>query len=125
MTHGRSYPGMVTLPDGKITVFSGVTKLLKSTQMGQVRRTETFDPATETWSVNNVGDESETALPLFPRLNLMPNGKILFNGTGQNFGRTAPTPKRRPRTPEDVGPGHQEVGEPPSPSAGRAGSPPR
>ncbi|HYH51986.1 MAG TPA: galactose oxidase early set domain-containing protein [Acidimicrobiia bacterium] len=86
MKYGRWYPSLVTLPDGKVTVFSGVTKLLKSTQLGQVRRTETFDPATGTWTENYVGDESETALPLFSRLNLMANGKILFNGVGQNFG---------------------------------------
>jgi hypothetical protein len=86
MKYGRWYPSLVTMPDGKITVFSGVTKLLKSSQLGQVRRTETFDPATETWTENYVGDESETALPLFSRLNLMPNGKVLFNGVGQNFG---------------------------------------
>jgi hypothetical protein len=86
MKYGRWYPSLVTMPDGKVTVFSGVTKLLKSSQLGQVRRTETFDPATETWTENYVGDESETALPLFSRLNLMPNGKVLFNGVGQNFG---------------------------------------
>jgi hypothetical protein len=86
MKYGRWYPSLVTMPDGKITVFSGVTKLLKSSQLGQVRRSETFDPATSSWTENYVGDESETALPLFSRLNLMPNGKVLFNGVGQNFG---------------------------------------
>jgi hypothetical protein len=86
MKYGRWYPSIVTMPDGKMTVFSGVTKLLKSSQLGQVRRTETFDPATNTWTENYVGTESETALPLFSRLNLLPNGKILFNGVGQNFG---------------------------------------
>jgi hypothetical protein len=86
MKYGRWYPSLVTGPDGKITVFSGVTKLLKSTQLGQVRRTETFDPATGAWQENYVGPESETALPLFSRLSLMANGKILFNGVGQNFG---------------------------------------
>ena len=86
MKYGRWYPSLVTMPDGKVTVFSGVTKLLKSSQLGQVRRTETFDPATSTWTENYVGDESETALPLFSRLTLMPNGKVLFNGVGQNFG---------------------------------------
>jgi hypothetical protein len=86
MKYGRWYPSLVTMPDGKVTVFSGVTKLLKSSQLGQVRRTETFDPATGTWTENYVGDESETALPLFSRLSLMANGKVLFNGVGQNFG---------------------------------------
>ncbi len=86
MKFGRWYPSLVTMPDGKMTAFSGVTKLLKSTQMGQVRRTETFDPATGTWTENYVGPESETGLPLFSRLTLLPNGKVLFNGVGQNFG---------------------------------------
>ncbi|MGH8999354.1 MAG: hypothetical protein ACRDY7_08185, partial [Acidimicrobiia bacterium] len=86
MHYGRWYPSLVTMPDGKLLVASGVTKLLKSTQLGQVRRTETFDPATGKWTVNYVGDASETALPLYPRLHLMPNGKVLFNGVGQNFG---------------------------------------
>lgn len=86
MRYGRWYPSLVTMPDGTVSAFSGVTKLVKSTQLGQVRRTETFDPATGRWTVDYAGDESEAALPLYPRLNLMPNGKVLFNGVGQNFG---------------------------------------
>jgi len=86
MKYGRWYPGLVTMPDGKVTVFSGVTKLIKSTQMGQVRRAELFDPATGKWTEQYVDDQSEAPLPLMPRLTLMPNGKILYNGSGQNFG---------------------------------------
>ena len=86
MKYGRWYPSLVTMPDGKMTAFSGVTKLVKSTQLGQVRRTETFDPDTGSWTENYAGPESETGLPLFSRLTLLPNGKVLFNGVGQNFG---------------------------------------
>ncbi|HKY76133.1 MAG TPA: galactose oxidase early set domain-containing protein [Acidimicrobiia bacterium] len=86
MNYGRWYPGTVTMPDGKVSVMSGVTKLIKATQAGQVRRTELFDPATGKWTVQYVDDASETPLPLFPRLTLMPNGKVLYNGSGQVFG---------------------------------------
>ena len=84
MKFGRWYPGLVTLGDGKVFVASGVTKLIKSTQGSQVRGTETFNPATNTWTDN--GSSAEISLPLFPRLHLLPNGKVLYSGVGQTFG---------------------------------------
>jgi hypothetical protein len=48
MKYGRWYPTLVELRDGKVLVASGVTKLVKDTQGSQVRRTETFDPVTNT-----------------------------------------------------------------------------
>ncbi len=84
MKFGRWYPGLVTLPDGKVFVAGGVTKLIKSTQGSQVRGTETFNPATGSWIDN--GPAAEISLPLFPRLHLMPNGKIFYAGVGQVFG---------------------------------------
>ena len=84
MKHGRWYPGLVTLGDGKVFVASGVTKLIKSTQGSQVRGTETFNPATSTWTDN--GPAAEISLPLFPRLHLMPNGKVFYAAVGQTFG---------------------------------------
>lgn len=86
MKFGRWYPSMVTGPDGKPTIFSGVTKLAKSTQLSQVRRTETLDPKTNQWTENFAGPASETSLPLFSRLHLMPNGKVFFAGNGQTWG---------------------------------------
>jgi hypothetical protein len=85
MTHPRWYPALVTLADGKVIVASGVVKLIKSTQGGNVRRTETFDPATNAWTVNYVDMHSENSLPLLPRLFLMPNGKVFYGGTGQGW----------------------------------------
>lgn len=83
MRFGRWYPTLVTLPNGEVSVFSGVTKVLKNGQLSQVRRTETFDPVTSTWRQEFVGRASETSLPLVARLSLMPNGKILYTGAGQ------------------------------------------
>jgi hypothetical protein len=91
MKFGRWYPGMVEMPDGKVTIFGGVTKLIKSGQLGQVRRTETYDPTTDTWTENYVSPQSENELPLQPRLHLTPNGKVFYGGAGQTgpFGAAA------------------------------------
>lgn len=86
MKYGRWYPTTVALPDGDVLTVGGVTKLIKSTQGSQVRRTETYDVQTGTWSENYVGPASENTLPLFARLHLMPNGKVFYGGVGQTFG---------------------------------------
>ncbi|HEY3241140.1 MAG TPA: galactose oxidase-like domain-containing protein [Acidimicrobiia bacterium] len=87
MKYGRWYPSVVTLADGKVLVASGVTKVIKSTQGSQVRRTETYDPETNAWTENrNGGTDSENTLPLQPRLMLMPDGRILYSGVGQMWG---------------------------------------
>ena len=83
MHHPRWYPTLVELPDGKFLAASGVVKLVKSTQGGSVRRTETYDPAANAWTVNHVGPQSENSLPFVARLHLMPNGKILYTGAGE------------------------------------------
>ncbi len=84
MKFSRWYPAAVTLADGKVLVAGGGTKMIKNTQGGNVRRTETFDPATNSWTENYTGPASETPLPLQPRLHLMPNGKVFYAGTGQS-----------------------------------------
>ena len=86
MKYGRWYPTLVVLGDGRIVVAGGVTKLIKSTQLGQVRRTETYDPAANTWTENYVGPQSENELPLMARLHLTPDGKIFYGGSGQMWG---------------------------------------
>ncbi|MGH8975986.1 MAG: galactose oxidase-like domain-containing protein, partial [Acidimicrobiia bacterium] len=86
MKYGRWYPGMVELPDGRVMVASGVTRLINDTQLSQVRRTETFDPATNAWTENYSGAKSENSLPLQPRMFLAPNGKVFYSGVGQMWG---------------------------------------
>ncbi len=89
MHHGRWYPSMVTLADGSLFVASGVTKLIKPIYPdapldsgANVRPTETYDVASNTWTENVDGAKS---LPLFPRLHLLPNGKVFYDAAGQVF----------------------------------------
>jgi hypothetical protein len=86
MKYGRWYPGLVTLSDGKVFAASGVTKLIKTTQGSQVRRTETYDPKANKWEENYTGPDSENSLPLNPRLFLTPNNKVFYDGVGQMWG---------------------------------------
>ena len=90
MNFGRWYPSLVTLPDGKVFVASGVTKLLKPLYLDRpadsgtnVTETETYDPATGKWTAN--GAAAKHSLPLFPRLHLLPDGKVFYDGGGQVF----------------------------------------
>jgi hypothetical protein len=87
---GRWYPSMVTLPGGGIFIASGVTKLVKPiypshpTDSGtNVRQTEVFDPGTGRWTLNP--DSANRALPLYPRLHLLPNGKVYYDAAGQSY----------------------------------------
>lgn len=90
MNFGRWYPALITLPDSKMFVASGVTKLIKPIypeapeQSGRnVPQTETYDPATNTWTVN--AETAQRSLPLYPRLHLLPNGHVYYNAGGQAF----------------------------------------
>lgn len=87
---GRWYPSLVTLGDGSQFVASGVQKLIKPVypsrpqdSLTNVKKTETFDVARGTWSDN--GRSGDKSLPLFPRLHLLPNGKVFYNANGQAF----------------------------------------
>ncbi|MGH8971872.1 MAG: galactose oxidase-like domain-containing protein [Acidimicrobiia bacterium] len=92
MKYQRWYPSAVLMSDGKMQVFSGVQKLIKSTQLSSVRRSEVWDPATGQFTENYTGPASENSLPTQPRLFLAPNGKIFYGGAGQSwipFGQAA------------------------------------
>jgi hypothetical protein len=86
MKYGRWYPTATVLSDGKVFVASGVTKLIKSTQLSEVRRSETYDPAANAWTENYTGPLSENTLPLNARMYLTPNNKIFYIGAGQSWG---------------------------------------
>ncbi len=81
MHYGRWYPTLVTLPNGKLFVASGVERLIYNDTMLNVHQTEIWDPATGTWTEN--GPTGETSLPLFARMHLTPDGKVFYGGTGQ------------------------------------------
>ena len=90
MAYGRWYPTVLNLEDGDVFVASGVTKLVKPVypdrlqQSGRnVVETETWDLCTGEWRDN--GPLAQRSLPLFPRLHLLPNGHVFYNGAGQAF----------------------------------------
>jgi Domain of unknown function (DUF1929) len=90
MHYGRWYPGVVTLPDGDVFVGGGVTKLIKpmypnspSDSGHNVMQTETFHLSTGKWTYN--GTSADKSFPLFPRLHLLPDGKIYYDAVGQVF----------------------------------------
>lgn len=91
MAKGRWYPTVVPLADGKVFVASGVTKLIKPvypdqppTESGRnVVTTETFTPGARSWQDN--GRSADRSLPLFPRLHVLPDGRVFFNAAGQVF----------------------------------------
>lgn len=91
MHFGRWYPSAVPLADGDVFVASGVKKLVKTFYPDQppadsgrnVVQTETYDPDTDTWTDNGVA--AQKSLPLYPRMHLLPNGRVYFNAAGQVF----------------------------------------
>jgi len=93
MNYGRWYPSLVTLPSGDLFVASGVTKLLKpiypnspSDSGTNVEETETFHIASAPYGQwTNNGSSANFTLPLFPRLHLLPDGKVWYDAGGQTF----------------------------------------
>lgn len=84
MKHYRWYPTMITLGNGNLFIASGVARLIYNYSGQNVQETETFDPQTGKVTVNK--GESATSLPLFPRLHLMPDGRVYYGGVGQMWG---------------------------------------
>ena len=90
MNFGRWYPSALALENGNVFVASGVTKLVKpvyltrpETSGRNVTVTETYDTSCGEWTAN--GALAERSLPLYPRLHLLPNGHVFYNGGGQAF----------------------------------------
>src|SRR4051794_36240980 len=87
---GRWYPTAVTLADGSLFVASGVEKLVKPAYPDRpagsgtnVEETETYDPVAAKWTLNPAS--AKKSLPLYPRLHLLPDGKVFYNAAGQAF----------------------------------------
>ena len=90
MHHGRWYPTAITLADGSLFVASGVEKLLKPVYPSHpldsgrnVTQTETYHPVSGKFTENP--STASRSLPLFPRLHLLPDGKVFYNAAGQAF----------------------------------------
>ena len=92
MHYGRWYPSLVTLGNGNVFVASGVTKLIKpvypnhpSDSGTNVRQTETLVTSgpRPAWVTNP--SSADRSLPLFPRLHLLPDGRVFYDAAGQAF----------------------------------------
>ena len=86
----RWYPTLLAAGDGRYLNFSGVGKLLKpvypqrpADSFTNVKEVERYDPATGKWTL--LGDSAERDLPLYPRMHLLPDGKVFYNAAGQDF----------------------------------------
>jgi hypothetical protein len=86
MHRGRWYPTAVTLADGRVLVASGVARLIYNApgvergDASNVRTVETYDPRTDGWT--RAPASAEVSLPLYPRLHLTHDGKLLYPGAG-------------------------------------------
>lgn len=94
MDSQRWYPTLTTLPDGRVLVTGGVTRLLGApadggTSWAQVRTNEIFDPLTERWEP---AGQTDLSFPLYPRLHLLPDGNVFFGGAGQTWGQFGEAP---------------------------------
>jgi hypothetical protein len=71
-----------------VLTLSGVTKLIKPIYPDRpadsgrnVTQSEVYDPTTGQWAV----DGGSRSLPLYPRVRLLPNGKVYYDAGGQTF----------------------------------------
>jgi hypothetical protein len=71
MAHGRWYPTVTTLGDGRVMTFSGLTE------------NGATNTAVEIYTVGSGWSQQYMASwtpPLYPRMNLLPNGKVFYSG---------------------------------------------
>jgi hypothetical protein len=73
MAHGRWYPTVTALGDGRVMTFSGLDENNKTNTTVEI-----FDPA-RGWSAAYAAGWTP---PLYPRLHLLPSGKVFYSGSG-------------------------------------------
>ena len=71
MAHGRWYPTLVTLGDGRVMAFSGLN------ETGGTNTTVEFYTPGSGWSTQY---SASWTPDLYPRLQLLPNGKVFYSG---------------------------------------------
>ena len=73
MAHGRWYPTLTTLGDGRVMTFSGLT------ETGNTNTTVEIYTVGSGWSTPV---DAGWTPPLYPRMHLLPNGKVFYSGSG-------------------------------------------
>lgn len=74
MTHGRWYPTPTVLGDGRVMVFSGLS------ETGSTNTAVEFYTPGSGWSAESLAGWTP---PLYPRMHLLPNGKVFYSGSGR------------------------------------------
>jgi hypothetical protein len=76
MAHGRWYPTLITLADGRVLAASGLTEDLAEPHNNTL---EIYDPAANTWQLLNF-QGGFPGLPLYAHLFQLADGRIFFDG---------------------------------------------
>lgn len=74
MAHGRWYPTLITLGDGRVLAMAGLTKRFP---WAFLRSIEVYTPG-QGW---HKLEGAERWLPLYPRLHLLPSGEVFYAGS--------------------------------------------
>ena len=74
MAHGRWYPTTTNLGDGRVMTFSGQNEV----NAGTNNAVEIYTAGTG-WSTQYIANWTP---PLYPRMHLLPNGKVFYSGSG-------------------------------------------
>ncbi|QGF23798.1 galactose oxidase-like domain-containing protein [Raineyella fluvialis] len=82
MAHGRWYPTLVTLPDGRVLTVSGKNDTNGDLNAGF----EVYDPATDTWGHLNP-PANFVGLPFYAHLFPLGAGRVFFSGGRMDDGR--------------------------------------
>src|SRR6266567_6528418 len=75
MAHGRWYPTLTTLADGRVMTFSGLTETGGTNTAAEIYTVGTG------WSTQYIASWTP---PLYPRMHLLPNGTIFYSGSTPN-----------------------------------------
>src|SRR5579864_2513574 len=73
MAHGRWYPTVTTLGDGRVLTFSGLN------ETGGTNNAVEFYTVGTGWSTQFIASWTP---PLYPRMHVLPNGKVFYSGSG-------------------------------------------
>ncbi len=76
MTHGRWYPTLITLADGRVLAATGLTEDFTNPHNNTL---ELYDPAHDTWQTRHFAP-GFPGLPLYAHLFQSADGRILFDG---------------------------------------------
>ena len=115
MRHHRWYPTMISMGGNEMLITSGVARLIYNYSGQNVQQSEIYNM--KDGRVRTVAESANTSLPLFPRLHLMPDGKVFYGGVGQMWGPFGQSvdealwafhktydPKKKTWTPQEMGP---------------------